>query len=134
MNKYRHERALQSKRLPLFHGTELASLPPPSLSSLYSGQAVGMLQEEVVPAVLEMYKLLATFRDEMRPVLPMVRETQRELASMRAQAATASVHDAAATAPAQAPTVEPPATPRGLPPSEDVQSSKRAMFGGLFTA
>ena len=37
------------KTAPIFHTTELASLPPPMLASLYSGQAMSSIHSEVLP-------------------------------------------------------------------------------------
>jgi CRP-like cAMP-binding protein len=44
---------MQTKRLPIFHTTELASLPPLALSSLYSGQTMMSLRLELLPMLQE---------------------------------------------------------------------------------
>ena len=45
-----------TKRLPIFHTTELASLPPPTLASLYAGQAMSSIHSEVLPLLHELTK------------------------------------------------------------------------------
>ena len=48
-----------TKRLPIFHSSELSALPPPALASLYSGQALASLHQEVIPLLNDLTRYMA---------------------------------------------------------------------------
>ena len=61
-----HIPAVQTKRLPIFHEEELASLPPSSLAPLYSGQALDTLRTDVLPIIHMTNQSVDALREEVR--------------------------------------------------------------------
>jgi len=69
-------------KLTMVHTDALSSLPPPALAPLYGGQALGMLQEKVVPALAGTQNAVDALRNDM---LSMMSATQKQLAEIAAR-------------------------------------------------
>ena len=67
-------------RLTMVHANTLASMPPASLTPLYSQQAVAMLNEAVLPAVDNINQVVANLSTELLPIMNSTRQHVADIA------------------------------------------------------
>ena len=64
----------------MVHANTLASMPPASLTPLYSQQAVAMLNEAVLPAVDNINQVVANLSTELLPIMNSTRQHVADIA------------------------------------------------------